>query len=40
MSEKAELKLHLNPWVTPIADQLQAGIPRLLDYIRSETYKL
>ncbi|KAF6206915.1 hypothetical protein GE061_018151 [Apolygus lucorum] len=38
-SDKSEFKLHLNDWVTPIQDQLQTGIPRLMDYIRSETYR-
>ncbi|XP_014254773.1 ras suppressor protein 1 [Cimex lectularius] len=38
-SEKSEFRLHLNNWVTPIEDQLQTGIPRLMDYIRSDIYK-
>ncbi|XP_046684178.1 ras suppressor protein 1-like [Homalodisca vitripennis] len=31
--------MDFNPWVTPIADQLQVGISHVMDYIRSETYK-
>jgi Leucine-rich repeat (LRR) protein len=38
-SHKSVLKMDFNPWVTPIADQLQVGISHVLDYIRSETYK-
>lgn len=38
-SDKSEVKLHLNPWVAPISDQLQGGIVRIMEYIRSDTYK-
>lgn len=29
-----------NNWVPPIADQLQLGVSHVIDYIRSDTYKL
>ncbi|KAG8229606.1 hypothetical protein J437_LFUL002330 [Ladona fulva] len=29
-----------NPWVAPIADQLQVGISHVIDYIRTDTYNL
>ena len=39
-SNKSVLKMENNPWVAPISDQFQVGISHVLDYIRSETYKL
>lgn len=39
-SNKSILKLEGNEWVKPIAEQLQLGISHLIDYLRSETYKL
>jgi len=40
ISNKAVFKLDGNEWVTPIADQLQVGINHLIDYLRSETYRI
>lgn len=40
ISNKAVFKLEGNEWVTPIADQLQVGIGHLMDYLRSETYRM
>lgn len=28
-----------NPWVPPIADQLQIGVSHVIEYIRLDTYK-
>jgi len=39
VSNKSVLKMENNPWVTPIADQLQVGVSHVLEYIRTETYK-
>lgn len=39
-SNKSAFKFEGNEWVTPIADQLQLGISHLLDYLRSETYRV
>lgn len=39
-SNKSVLKLEGNEWVKPIADQYQLGIAHLIEYLRSETYKL
>lgn len=39
-SNKSVFKLEGNEWVKPIAEQLQLGIGHLMDYLRSETYKL
>jgi hypothetical protein len=39
VSNKSVLKMENNPWVTPIADQLQVGVSHVMDYIRTETYK-
>lgn len=39
VSNKSVLKMDYNPWVAPIADQLQVGISHVIDYIRSETYR-
>lgn len=40
MSNKSVFKLEGNEWVTPIAEQLQLGISHLMEYLRSDTYKL
>ena len=37
---KQVFKAENNPWVPPIADQLQIGISHVFDYIRTDTYKL
>ncbi|KAJ8866278.1 hypothetical protein PR048_032121 [Dryococelus australis] len=39
VSNKSVLRMDLNPWVTPIADQLQVGVSHVMDYIRTETYR-
>lgn len=39
-SNKSVFKLDGNEWVTPIADQLQVGINHLIEYLRSETYRM
>ena len=36
---KQVFKHEQNPWVPPIADQLQLGVSHLFDFIRSETYR-
>lgn len=40
ISNKSVFRLDGNEWVTPIADQLQVGISHLMDYLRSETYRI
>jgi len=37
---KAVMRMENNPWVNPIMDQLQLGVSHVLDYIRSETYRV
>lgn len=39
-SNKSAFKFEGNEWVTPIADQLQLGIGHLMEYLRSETYRV
>ena len=39
VSNKSVLKMENNPWVTPIADQLQVGVSHVMEYIRTETYR-
>lgn len=39
-SNKAAFKFEGNEWVAPIADQLQLGINHLMDYLKSETYRV
>lgn len=39
VGNKSVVKMDFNPWVTPIADQLQVGISHVMDYMRTETYK-
>ena len=29
-----------NPWVVPIADQLELGINHVIEYIRTDTYRM
>ena len=29
-----------NPWVVPIADQLELGVSHVIEYIRSDTYRM
>lgn len=33
------VRMDNNPWVPPIADQLQLGVTHVVEYIRSDTYK-
>lgn len=37
---KAIFRMEGNPWVTPIEDQHRLGISHVLDYIRTETYRV
>lgn len=39
-SHRSVVRMEGNPWVPPIADQLQIGVSHVIDYIRSDTYKL
>lgn len=39
-SQRSVLRMDGNQWVPPIADQLQLGVSHVMDYIRSDTYKL
>lgn len=39
-SNKSVFRFEGNEWVQPIADQLALGITHLLDYLRSETYRM
>lgn len=39
-SNKSVFKFEGNEWVTPIADQLQIGINHLMEYLKSETYRM
>ncbi|XP_077483337.1 ras suppressor protein 1 [Amblyomma americanum] len=38
-SHRCVVRMDDNPWVAPIADQLQIGVSHVVEYIRSETYK-
>nr|CAD7417627.1 unnamed protein product [Timema cristinae] len=40
VSNKSVLKMENNFWVTPIADQLQVGVSHVVDFIRTETYRI
>ncbi|XP_037083101.1 ras suppressor protein 1-like [Pollicipes pollicipes] len=37
---KCVLRMDDNPWVVPIADQLELGVNHVIDYIRSDTYRI
>ena len=39
-SQRSVVRMDGNYWVPPIADQLQLGVSHVIDYIRSDTYKL
>lgn len=39
-SQRCVVRMDKNPWVAPIEDQLALGISHVMDYIRSDTYKL
>lgn len=40
LGQKSLLKMEENPWVTPIAEQYLVGISHVLDYIKTDTYKM
>jgi hypothetical protein len=40
MSNKSVLKMEENPWVQPIAEQYLIGISHVLDYIKTEAYRM
>nr|CAD7267207.1 unnamed protein product [Timema shepardi] len=40
VSNKSVLKMENNFWVTPITDQLQVGVSHVVDFIRTETYRI
>ena len=37
---KCVLRMDDNPWVVPIADQLELGINHVIEYIRTDTYRM
>lgn len=39
-SNKSVLKMEENPWVQPIAEQYLIGISHVLDYIKTEAYRM
>lgn len=39
LSHRCVVRMENNPWVAPIADQLEIGVSHVIEYIRSETYK-
>lgn len=40
ISNKSVFKFEGNEWVAPIADQLQLGVGHLMEYLRTETYRM
>jgi Leucine-rich repeat (LRR) protein len=38
-SHRSVVRMEGNPWVPPIADQLQIGVTHVIEYIRTDTYK-
>lgn len=40
LGQKSVLKMEENPWVAPIAEQYLVGISHVLDYIKTDTYKM
>lgn len=38
-SQRSVVRMEGNPWVPPIADQLQIGVSHVIEYIRTDTYK-
>jgi len=40
LGTKSILKMEENPWVAPIAEQYLLGISHVLDYIKSDAYKI
>jgi hypothetical protein len=39
-SQRSVVRMEGNNWVHPIAEQLQLGVSHVIEYIRSDTYKL
>ncbi|XP_015917955.1 ras suppressor protein 1 [Parasteatoda tepidariorum] len=39
LGQHCVVRMDNNPWVPPIADQLQLGITHVIEYIRTDTYK-
>lgn len=39
-SNKSVFKFEGNEWVEPIKDQLRLGLNHLMDYLKSDTYKM
>lgn len=39
-SNKSVFKMEENPWVTPIAEQYLLGISHVLEYIKTEAYRM
>lgn len=39
-TQKSAFKFEGNDWVPPIADQLKLGVSHLLDFLRSESYRV
>lgn len=40
LGNKSVLKMEENPWVPPIQEQYLLGISHVLDYIKSEAYRM
>lgn len=40
MGQKSVLKMEENPWVQPISEQYLLGISHVLEYIKSDAYKM
>jgi len=40
LSNKSVMKMEENPWVNPIAEQYLLGISHVIDYLKTETYKM
>ncbi|XP_054161442.1 ras suppressor protein 1-like [Oppia nitens] len=38
-SHRSVVRMEGNPWVPPIADQLQIGVTHVIEYIRTDTYR-
>lgn len=40
LGNKSVMKMEENPWVQPIAEQYLLGISHVLDYIKTEAYRM
>lgn len=40
LGQKSVLKMEENPWVQPISEQYLLGISHVLEYIKSDAYKM